>query len=154
MTKLCTVCLKSDILCAGCSRKLERGEITKIDMELERALFRLGIEVEFIKSFDEGNIYVMATKKQAGLLIGRAGRNAKRLGIMLGKGIRIIEATDDEKLLIERVLGFQVTGINKVYASGNEIHKIRMHRKYKERTANYSQVLAKMIGRPVSFVFE
>jgi transcription antitermination factor NusA-like protein len=150
--KICSVCLKSDILCPGCNKKLNTGAITKTDVDIVRSLFKLGIETDFIRSVDIGPVFILATKPQAGLLIGRSGRNAKRLGIMLGKDVRIIENTNDEKTLIERILGVQVLGINKVYGA-KEIYKVRLERKSRFRVGDASTV-AKILDKNVQFVFE
>jgi transcription antitermination factor NusA-like protein len=150
--KICSVCLKSDILCPGCTKKLEKGMITKTDIEIERYLFKLGIETDFIRSVDVGTVFILATKAQASLLIGRAGNNAKRLGSMLGKSVRVIENTDDEKILIERILGVQVLGINKIYGA-RETYKIRLEKRTRFRVGD-SATVGKIINRNVQFVFE
>jgi hypothetical protein len=150
--KLCSVCLKSDILCPGCSKKLEKGAITNTDIGIERALFKLGIEVGFIRSVDLGDVFILATKPQTSLLIGRGGKNAKRLGIMLGRNVRVIENADDEKTLIERILGVQVLGINKVYGA-HETYKVRLEKKARFRVGD-STAVGKIINKDVQFVFE
>lgn len=151
--KICNVCLKSDFLCSGCSKKAEEGLISKTDIDLSRALFRLGIETDFMKSFPQDNyVFVLASKKQAGLLIGREGKNAKRLSIMLDKNLRVVENTDDERKLIERVLGVQVLGINKVYGD-NELYKIRVEKRFRDRLVPPAAV-SKIINKNAQFVFE
>src|SRR3989344_6309223 len=45
--KICKVCLSSDILCAGCSRRLEDGKITKTDIDISRAIHKISREKDF-----------------------------------------------------------------------------------------------------------
>lgn len=150
--KLCSVCLKNDYLCGGCGKKLAKGEITKTDVDVSRALFKLGVDSDFLRSVDTDTLYILADRAQAGALIGRAGKNIKRLAIMLGRNVRIIESCDDEKALIERVLGVQVLGINKVY-NKRELYKVRLERKARFRV-NDTAAVEKIINKNVQLVFE
>lgn len=151
--KLCSVCIKSDILCSECAKKEEKGSLTKTDIAMARALFKLGIDADFDKAVEADNdIFVITDKKSAGLMIGRSGRNARKISIMAGKNLRIIERTDDEKKLIERVLGVQVLGINKVYANSSESYKVRVERKAKNRPVDAS-VIGQILGKNVQLVF-
>jgi transcription antitermination factor NusA-like protein len=154
MTKICSICLKNDFLCNACSKKIQAGAVSEADVALSRALFKLGIEANFMKSVDAVNhVIVVSDKGNSGLLIGRAGRNAKRLSTMMGKNVRIIEHVNDEKMLIERVLGNPVLGINKIYGQ-NELYKIRLENRFKKRTDKMDSVVSKLLGKNVKFIFE
>jgi len=152
--KICSICLKNDLLCNACNKKLESGSISQADVAVSLALFRLGIPSNFIKAFDaKERIVIVADKKNSGMLIGRGGRNAKRLGTMLGKNVRIIEHVNDEKKLIESVISSPILGINKIYGN-NEIYKIRIEDRFRRRVDNMSGVVGKVLNKNVKFVFE
>jgi len=152
--KVCLICLKNDFLCTGCRKKLENNSISNTDISLSRALFRLGINARFIKSFDtESYVVVLSDKANSGLLIGRAGRNVKRLCMMLGKDIKVIEHTRDERKFIENILNTPVLGINKIYGN-NELYKIKVENRFRRRVENLSPLLSKVLEKNVRFVFE
>ena len=49
--KLCSICLKSEILCSGCSIKRSKGEITQTDINVSRAIHKIGLDnAEFLPS--------------------------------------------------------------------------------------------------------
>jgi transcription antitermination factor NusA-like protein len=152
--KICSVCLKNDLLCNACSKKVTSGQISKIDVDISRAIYKLGIEADFLKSFDFKDYYaVLADKKDSGLLIGRGGRNVRRLGIMLGKSLRIIEDTKDEKEIIENIISSPVLGVNKVYAK-NEFYKIRVESRNKKRIDPLKSLVSEILGKEVRFLYE
>ena len=152
--KICNVCLANNFLCSGCTKKLERKEITNIDIEVSRAIHKLGLEADFSRSYeDDGFVAVFANKMHSGILIGRAGRNVKRLSLMLEKDVRIVETTDDERKMVERVLNVPVLGINKVY-SKNETYRVKVQRLYRNRVTGMDSLLKKIVGKNVEFIFE
>jgi transcription antitermination factor NusA-like protein len=152
--KICSVCLNSDLLCGGCSRKLEKRIITETDVNVSRAVFKLGFDAEFLRSVDSDKcIVLLADSRNSGLLIGRGGRNARRLSIMLGKDIRVIEQINDERKLIEKIINTPVLGINKIYGK-SELYKVRLERRFKNRVENLVPLVSKVINKDVTIVFE
>lgn len=152
--KICTVCLKSDMLCSGCGKRLEKNMISETDIALSRALFKLGFDAEFLKSIDcDGYVVVLADRKNSGLMIGKGGRNAKRLSLMLSKDVRIIQNVQDEKKLMETVISAPILGINKIYGK-TEMYKLRIERRFKNRVEALSPLVSKVVNKEVRMVFE
>ncbi len=152
--RICNVCLKNDFLCNACNKKVVSGHISKTDVDVSRAVYKLGIDADFLKSLVTDDYYVVvADKSNSGLLIGRGGRNAKRISTMLGKNLRIIEHTNDEKDLVENIIGVPVMGINKVY-SGKESYKIRVDPRFRKRAESLSPLVNKILNKNVKFVFD
>ena len=152
--KICQVCLSSDILCNGCGKKLEKGLMSETDIAISRAIFKLGLDAEFSKSAGHSNcIIVLADSRNSGLLIGRGGRNAKRLSTMLGKELRVIEQTGNEKTLIEKIVSAPILGINKIYGR-TELYKLRIERRFRKRVEGMAPLLAAVLGKEVRMVFE
>ena len=119
-----------------------------------RAIFKLGFDAEFSKSVaDERYMLILADKRNSGILIGRGGKNAKRLSIMLGKEVRVIEQTDDERKFIEKMISAPVLGINKIYGK-KEFYKVRMERRFKQRVEALAPLLTKALNKEVTLVFE
>jgi len=153
MSKICKICLNNDILCQACNAKLESGKITPIEVGISRILHKLGIEAGFIKAVERGMVYILADKKNARILIGRNGRNSKKLEAELKKKIRIIENTE-EKGVIESILGTDIIGINILY-SPKEKYRIRVQRFFRNRVNNEKiNVINSLLDKDFEVVFE
>lgn len=152
--KLCSVCINSDILCSGCGRKAADGRITQADMDVSRALGRVAEKsgIDFLQAVAHGNqIIVVCEKKDARLIIGRGGKNAKAASKILGKVMRIIE-NSGEKKMIEDILGVPVIGINVVYGKA-EVRRIRLNRAFR-RLRGDAALLEKIFRRKYEIAFE
>src|SRR3989338_11543968 len=156
--KICSVCLQSDILCSGCSRKLDDGKITRTDIELSRAIHKISKEkkfdVDFIQSEeDSGKVFVVVESNHASRFIGPGGRNIKKLSQLLGKQVKLLEkAEGSEKHVIEKMIGAPILGVNKVYAQ--EIYSVRVEKRYARTVQPLADVISKILDRNVRFVFE
>lgn len=152
--KICGICLKNDFLCNACRKKIDSGQVSKGDVTVSRTLFKLDIFANFIRSIETKDcIIIVADKKDAAILIGRGGRNAKKIAQALGKNARIIEQVDDEKKMIENIISRPVLGINKIYGDG-ETYKVRIENRFRKRVGEMSPMVAKVIGKNVKFIFE
>lgn len=151
--KLCAICRSSDILCSGCSRKLESGSISEADVALSRSLARLvKPPANYIKAVSHrGKLVILCEKKDARLIIGPRGKNAKSLSEALGADIRVIERAEERKT-IENILGAPVVGINVVYGS-SETKRVRIDAAYR-RLRGDAELLGKMLGGRYELVFE
>ncbi len=147
--KLCKICIKSDILCSGCSKKLERGEISKTDITVSRALAKMNLSADYMVTVEDAKTIIIVAGGDIGAIIGRGGKNTKQLSQVLGKEVRIIEKTG-EKQMIEKILRSPIIGINILYSNG-ERYRIRMH-KTKQKVS--AELLSAVLGRKVEIVFE
>ena len=173
--KICRVCLQSDILCGACGKKLERGEISGIDVELSRALHSVNKEkgtcVDFLQSFeDSGRIFVVAESRHVAKFIGPGGRTIKKISNNLGRQIKLLEkAEGSDKHVIEKMIGAPVLGINKTYSKEQsslrtqrqtsllypqESYKVRVEERYKRMVQPLSGVIGKILNKKITFVFE
>lgn len=151
--KICAICRGSDILCSGCGRKLEKGEISSTEVEVSRSLHMLVKDrVNFVKAVaDRNKIVVVCEKKDCMPIIGRGGKNVKALSKTLGKEVRIVKKAP-EKEMIESILGVPLIGINIVYGNG-EIKRLRIDRRFK-RLRSDTVMLGKVLGNRYEIVFE
>ncbi len=153
MPKICKICMNNDMLCQACNGKLSKGEIAPVEVEIVRALHKLEIEADFVRAVYDGFVYILADKRDARLLIGRGGRNSKKLELEMKKKVRIIENAD-EKEVIERVLGADIIGINIVY-SPRQTRKIRVQRLFRHRVKPDSvKALGSLLDKEYEVVFE
>jgi transcription antitermination factor NusA-like protein len=147
------MCKKSDILCSGCQQKLERGEITQTDVDLVRAINKINLDADFIRSVESGRkIYVIAGKEDSRRLVGKQGRSVNQLSSLLKKDMQIIK-NDDEKKMIENILSIPVIAINIVYSS-EETRKIRIEKSLRNKLKAGERDLEKIFGKKYSIVFE
>ncbi|MFA4819355.1 MAG: KH domain-containing protein [Candidatus Aenigmatarchaeota archaeon] len=157
--KICKVCLQSNILCLACNRKLEQGEIKEIEVKLSRELHKINMErdmsLDFVSIVENDNkLFVVVDSKHAARFIGPGGKNIKKLSHDLGKQVKLLEkAEGSDKHVIEKLIGAPIIGINKIY-SGIESYKVRVEKRYMKNVQPLADVVGKIIGKKVSFVFE
>lgn len=154
-SKICKVCLRSDILCAGCNEKIKSGDINEKEINLIRALYKVcGEECEIIKSAEDIEfLVIVADRAHMRNIIGKGGKNTKKLSEIFGKKVRIIEKAD-ERSMIESLLGYKIMGVNIVYAAEN-FYKIRIENALRRRIRHdYSNILSQILGKKVQIVFE
>ena len=75
---ICDVCLMSEMLCQGCENKLKSGEISQMDLDIAKILYRVGDgKIGFKKTIEIGDMVIIITEKdQVGKLIGKSGRSS------------------------------------------------------------------------------
>lgn len=146
---VCDVCLKSGILCPGCENKLESGEISQIDLDIARVLFKLGDgKLGFKKTIEVGDIVIIITEKdQVGKLIGKNGKIVRELSRTAGKKIRVVGQDSELKDVCTDILApARVTGINIVYGTdGEEKYKIRVMQEDSRKLPGRLDVLNEII---------
>ena len=153
MSMLCAMCRKSDMLCSGCQQKLDRGEIRQTDVELIRAINKIQLDAEFIRSVEgERKIYIIAKKEDSRKLVGREGRNVNQLSKLLKKDIQIVKK-DEEKKMIENILSVPIIAINIIYSS-DEIRKIRIEKSLRNKIKASENDLEKIFDKKYKIVFE
>lgn len=146
---VCDVCLKSGILCQGCENKLESGEISQIDLDIAKVLFKLGDgKIGFKKTIEVGDIVIIITgKDQVGKLIGKNGKIVRELSRTVGKKIRVVGQDSDLKSVSKDILApARVSGINIVYGKdGEEKYKIRVMQEDSRKLPGRLDVLNEII---------
>jgi transcription antitermination factor NusA-like protein len=152
--KICKICVKNDILCSACGRKLEKGEISHHDVKISRFLDSIYEGASFLKSFEAGGkVYVIVNEPDMGKIIGKSGKNVKKLGEMLGKDVKVLQK-EDEKRMIEKAFNVPVNGINKVYGQ-NEFYRVRIDKKAKRKfKEGFGSAIESIIGSKAEIVFE
>jgi predicted PilT family ATPase len=145
--------LKSDMLCSACNSKLQVGEITKADLAISRAIYSFRPDASFTSYIETKNfIIVLADKDNARKIIGKAGRNVKKMSEILKTHVKIVEI-GPHTVMLEELLSVPVLAINKVYGN-SESYRVRIEKKFHKRVRFPSSVAAKVINKPVEFIFE
>ncbi|MGB9936678.1 MAG: KH domain-containing protein [Methanobacterium sp.] len=134
---VCDVCLKSGMLCQGCENKLKSGEITQLDLDIAKLLFKLGDgKIGFKRTIEIGDVVIIVTDKdQVGKIIGKNGKIVRAISKKVGKKIRVIgEGSDFKEIARDLLAPARISGINIVYGmEDEEKYKIRVMREDSRR---------------------
>ncbi|MBC7101418.1 MAG: transcription elongation factor NusA [Methanobacteriales archaeon] len=148
---ICDVCLKSGILCQGCEDKLKSGEVTELELEISKVLYKLAEgKLGFKRAIDMGDVVIIITDRdQVGKLIGKGGKIVRTISRAIGKRVRVVGEDSDLKSVAEDVLApARISGINIVYGKdGKEKFKIRVIKEDARRIPASLDVLNKIIKR-------
>lgn len=159
---VCDVCLKSGMLCQGCENKLKKGEITQLDVDIAKILFKVGEgKIGFKRTIEIGDIVIIVTEKdQVGKLIGKSGKIVREISRTVGKKIRVVGENSDFKEVAKDILApARISGINIVYGTdGNEKFKIRVaredSRKIPGRLDALNDVIKQLTGEETVLVID
>ena len=149
MMPICDICLVSPTLCEKCKSKLEKGEITKLDVFLSKFLhkmFRKGFiskPPSFIKSIELEDLVIIVTDQNPAYLIGIKAKVLKDLSQQLGKKIKIVNVKEGVTSAVRDYVypegRFQ---ISKVYLpSGETITKVKIPKSRKINTKEFERIL-------------
>ncbi|WP_414470232.1 KH domain-containing protein [Methanobacterium sp. ACI-7] len=148
---VCDVCLKSGMLCQGCENKLKSGEITQIDLDIAKLLFKLGDgKIGFKRTIEIGDVVIIVTDKdQVGKIIGKNGKIVKAISKKVGKKIRVIgEGSDFKEIARDLLAPARISGINIVYGmKDEEKYKIRVMKEDSRRLPARLDVLNNIMSQ-------
>ncbi|MBC7219056.1 MAG: transcription elongation factor NusA [Hadesarchaea archaeon] len=165
-TPICKICLKSGILCQGCSRKIEEGKISKLELNISLALYELSKkhkeldQLIFKRAVDSDGLAILVVGTgQIPLLIGRRGRIVQELENILKTKVRIVEEGSTEKKLIQDLLTpADVLGINILYTKSGDEYRVRVPRQHMRRLPMKKEkleaALSKLTNKNYTIIFE
>ena len=134
---VCDVCLKSGMLCQGCENKLKSGEISSMDVDIAKLLYKIGNgKLGFKKTIEIGDVVIIVTDKdQVGKLIGKGGKIVREISKTVGKKVRVVgENTDLKSVATDILAPARISGINIVYGKDGELkYKIRVRKEDSRR---------------------
>jgi len=163
----CEICLKTGMLCPGCTAKIKDGELSDNDLEIAKELYRLSQEnkglkdVKFKRSIKVGNLIIILIEAgEIGSIIGKGGNVIRGLSKKLNKKIRVIEESKDvKKVSADLLYPAKVYGINIVYMpDGTIIKRLRLGKEFERKlpiaTKSVKEILLLVTGENVDIVFE
>lgn len=151
---ICLVCIKSGILCPSCQEKLDRGEITPLDIEVGKHLLELENkypvlkDATFFKAVDTEKMLIVLVKSDGRSLRPLWNRISKVMSNKIGKPVRIIEKTASIRQIAEQVLApARVLGVNIVWLpDGSRENYIRVPRSDLRRLSIRKEQAEKVIS--------
>ncbi|RLI24932.1 MAG: hypothetical protein DRO52_04795 [Candidatus Hecatellales archaeon] len=110
-TKICTVDLKSGILCPKCEEKVRRGEVTQLDLKVAKVLLSLESKYSalqnayFYKAVESGDtLVILVDKKDVPRILSHGGKLLKEISERTGKRrVRILAYNADKRRLLEEL---------------------------------------------------
>jgi transcription antitermination factor NusA-like protein len=162
---ICEKCLKNELLCEECAKKVGK-KLIKIDeilayRQLNKYTEKYDIlkDVEIHRIVDSPNMLLIITDKQnASKIIGKNGGMVNQLSQELGKPIRVVsEISTLEKLVDEIFYNMHIIGINVTYGEKDQ-YKVRIPLSEKEKIPiepeKFSKIAYSMFGVKAELVFE
>ncbi len=121
--KLCQFCLRSGILCSRCRAKLEKGEVTQLDLKIARLLvsiedkYPLLQNVFFHKAVEVDNVLAILVRRgDASKILSYGGKIIRFLEGKIGKDVRILEYNTSERKFLEDLFApLTILTINKIW---------------------------------------
>jgi transcription antitermination factor NusA-like protein len=107
-TILDAFCVKSGILCRRCEEKLEKGQITELDLKVIQRMVELEKEhpvlqdVTYHRSVEAGGMMaILVDRKDVPRLLGGGAKIVKDLGDTFGKRVKLISYGGDDREFLE-----------------------------------------------------
>ena len=122
-TILDAFCVKSGILCRRCEEKVEKGQVSQLDLKVIQRMVELEKDnpvlqdVTYHRSVDaDGVMAVLVDKKDMPKLLGGGAKIVKDLGETFGKRVKIISYGGDDREFLEDLFSpMSILTINTVW---------------------------------------
>ncbi|WXG41213.1 MAG: transcription elongation factor NusA [Candidatus Freyarchaeum deiterrae] len=164
---VCSFCLKSGMYCSTCREKIERGEVSPLDLEVAKQLLELESrfpnlkDAEFRGAIETNSLIIIVVGPgDISNFIGPKGKVVKVLGDALKKKVRVVEGTSSTKKTIEDILSpVGVLGVNTIWLPDGSLEKkIRIKRADSRRlpssVPNLEDIVYKITKEKVRIVLE
>ncbi len=145
---ICSICAKTGVLCNACEEKLKKGEISELDVELSKILYRLGKgEIGFDRAIDTKKFIIILTQKEnIGKIIGKSGDNIRQLSKDLDKQLRVVGTGDLKETIYDFVAPARILSINTVYKpDGTTVQRVRINKKDRKKLRMNLKEIEKLI---------
>ena len=151
------ICVKSELFCPSCQRKLDTGEVKPHEVDIIKTLMELEDRIvelrkgEYVKSYIVGDTVIIVLKGDWER--SEIEKLSRDLSSKFGKRVRIVTLTSDQRLLVEQVLpSVSVLNINIAWLpDGSEQILVRIPSRDLRRLGNVKQweeILTDLFQKP------
>jgi len=110
-TILDAFCVKSGILCRKCQEKIEKGQITDLDLKIIRLLTELEKgnpllqDVTYHKAVEaENNVVILVDRRDMSKILSGGAKTVHAISDSLGKKVKILSYGGDDRQFLEELL--------------------------------------------------
>ncbi len=126
---ICADCLKTEDLCKECSERKEKGELSDLDVNVSRYLYKLEktlfiSNTDLVKTHDLGDFALLIVDGNIAPLIGKQGRMIKQISMDLGRKVRIVAKGDVRNMVQDIISPARLYGINVLFKDGSESYTV------------------------------
>jgi len=148
--ELCQFCLRSGILCSKCKKKVERGEVSQLDLEIARLLISIEDkypplqEVYFHKAVEaDGILAIFVGHGDIPKILSYGGKIIKLLERKTKKTVRVLEYKSDERKFLEDLFApLSILTINRIWLpDGTTETRVILKGRERKRTSKYTDAL-------------
>lgn len=122
-TVLDAFCIKSGILCQKCQEKIEKGQITDLDLKMIRTLsefekdFPILQDVQYHKAVEAGEtLALLVDRRDISKMLSSDAKIVKALGEEIGKRVKVLAYGGDARQFLEDLFNpFSILAINTIW---------------------------------------
>ena len=110
-TILDAFCVKSGTFCRKCQEKIEKGQITDLDLKIIRLLTELEKQnpalqdVTYQKAVEaENSVVILLDKRDMGKILSGGAKTVHAISDLLGKKVKILSYGGDDRQFLEDIL--------------------------------------------------
>ena len=152
-TDLCQFCLRSGILCSKCKRKIEKGEVSQLDLEISRLL--VSIEPKYSTLQDvylhktveaDSVLAIFVGHEDIAKILSYGGKIIKFLEQKTKKTVRVLEYKSDERKFLKDLFApMTILTINRIWLpDGTTETRVILKGRERKRTSKYIKSLKKI----------
>lgn len=149
-TELCQFCLRSGMLCPKCKKKLEKGEISELYLEIGRLLVSMEEEypplqnVFFHKVVESnGVLAIFVGRGDIAKILSYGGKIIKSLERNTKKTVRVLESNSEERKFLEDLFApMTILTVNRIWVpDGSTETRVILKGNERRRTSKYINAL-------------
>jgi len=148
--ELCQFCLRSGMLCSNCKKKVERGEVSQLDLEVGRLLISIEDkypplqDVHFHKAVEaDGVLAIIVNPGDIARILSYGGKIIKFIERKTKKSIRVLEHRSDERKFLEDLFApMSILTINRIWLpDGTTETRVILKGRERRKTSKYFKAL-------------
>jgi transcription antitermination factor NusA-like protein len=144
------------MLCAKCRKKVEKGEVTKLDLEIGRLLLSIEDQypplqdVRFYRAVEsDGVLAIFVGQGDIARVLSYGGKIIKFLERKTKKSVRVLEAKSEERKFLEDLFApMSIFTINRIWLpDGTTETRVILRGRERRRTARYINALKEIAAQ-------